>query len=100
MISFIHRHYPEKLSLKDIASSANISEREASRCFKKHLKKSPCDYLTTYRLEEARKLLFQTELTVTEIGYRTGFSTSAHFGQVFRRAFGMSPLEYRASHIR
>lgn len=100
MISFIHHHYPEKLSLKDIASSANISEREASRCFKKHLKKSPCDYLTTYRLEEARKLLFQTELTVTEIGYRTGFSTSAHFGQVFRRAFGMSPLEYRASHIR
>lgn len=100
MISFIHRHYPEKLSLKDIASSAAISEREASRCFKKHLRISPCEYLATYRMEEARKLLMQTELSVTEIGYRTGFSTSAHFGQVFRKTFGMSPLKYRAHYAR
>lgn len=100
MISFIHQHYPEKLSLRDIASSASISEREASRCFKKHLRTSPCDYLASYRLEEARKLLMQTELTATQISYQTGFSTSAHFGQVFRKTFHMSPLEYRAQYAR
>lgn len=100
MISFIHQHYSEKLSLKDIASAAAISEREASRCFKKHLNTSPCEYLAVYRLEEARKLLMQTELSVTEIGYRTGFSTSAHFGQVFRKTFDMSPSEYRIAYAR
>ena len=98
MITYIHRHYAEKISLSQIAESANIGEREALRCFQKTLKRTPFDYLNEYRLNKARKLLKESSLPVTEIAMKTGFSDSAYFGKVFRKSLGMTPKEYRNLH--
>lgn len=98
MLSYIHLHYPEKIVVADIAGSANISEREALRCFQKALKTTPSDYLLKYRIDRARKLLLETADAVTEIGYRVGFFDTAYFGKVFKRFCGATPTQYRRMH--
>lgn len=97
MIAYIHRHYTEKITLSEIAETARISEREASRCFKKNIGQSPVEYLISYRLNESKKLLRERNLTVTEVSQRCGFSDSAYFGKAFRKSYGMTPREYRST---
>ena len=96
MIAYIHRHYGEKITLSEIAETAGISEREASRCFKKNLGRSPVEYLIGYRLNESKKLLQETGMSITEISQSCGFSDSAYYGKAFRRAYGLTPRAYRA----
>lgn len=97
MIAYIHRHYTEKLTLPQIAKAAGVSEREASRCFKKNLGQSPVEYLIAFRLNESKKLLRESDLSITEIGLQCGFSDSAYFGKAFRAAYGMTPRTYRTN---
>ena len=96
MLSFIHQHYAEKLSLEDIAASAAVSPRECIRCFQSTIRRSPGEYLNDYRLDAAKKLLAETDLTVTEISLKTGFSSNAYFGRVFREKTGTTPVKYRS----
>lgn len=98
MIAYIHRHYTDKLTLSEIAKTAGVSEREASRCFKKNIGQSPVEYLIAFRLNEAKKLLRESGLSITEISLQCGFSDSAYFGKVFRSAFGVTPGAYRMNH--
>ena len=95
MIAFIHRHYKEKITLSDIAESASISTREASRTFRKIRDKSPVDYLIEYRLNMAAGELLTTDSPITEIAYRNGFENSAYFGKMFRHHFNMTPTQFR-----
>lgn len=96
MLSFLHSHYHEKLTLAQIAASASISEREALRCFHKHLHQSPIEYLTGFRLNQSKKMLAETDDSITQISYQCGFSSSAYFGKIFKKSFGMTPLAYRS----
>ena len=83
------------ISLSDIASSGNVSERECLRAFSRTLGTSPVQYLISYRLAESRKLLQMTDLSIGEVAYRTGFSTPAHFSRSFREDSGYSPTQWR-----
>lgn len=98
MIAFICEHYAEKITLEDIAGSASISIREATRSFKKALGQSPIDYLTSYRLNNTEKLLTSTMESITEIAFANGFTDSAYYAKLFKKKFGMTPSEYRAQH--
>lgn len=96
MLSFIHNHYQDKITVAQIADAIGISEREAMRSFRKSLNQSPIEYLISYRLNEAKKLLQNSALTITEICYQCGFSDSSYFGKAFRKAYGLTPREYRS----
>ena len=96
MLSYIHRNFGDKITLEEIASAANISEREANRIFQKTIRETPFEYLTTYRLNRAKELLSHSDLSITEISYRCGFTDSAYMGKQFRKAYGMTPKEYRS----
>lgn len=96
MIAFINQHYFEKVTLSEIARTAGISEREATRCFKKGIGQSPMEYLIEYRLNQSKKLLLETDNTITDICQQCGFSDSAYFGKIFRRFYGMTPSRYRS----
>ena len=96
MIAYINQHYPERITLAEIAKIAGVSEREASRCFKKTIGQSPMEYLIKDRLNQSKKLLLETNMTITAICQQCGFSDSAYFGKVFRKSYGMTPSEYRS----
>ena len=95
MLAFIHHHYPNKLSLEEIAGAASVGKREALRCFQACMQKTPFEYLMEYRIEMSKKLLKDSEETVMEIAMATGFSSAAYYGKVFREACGMTPGAYR-----
>ncbi len=95
MLSFIHENYMNPIKLKAIADAASVSEGECCRCFQEMVRKSPNQYLLSYRVARAMELLDTTEKSVTEIAAETGFSDASHFIQYFRRQNGITPKEYR-----
>lgn len=95
MLSYIHRNYSEKITLAEISREASVSTREANRIFQKTIRQTPFEYLMHYRLEQVRELLEKTDLSITEISYRCGFTDSAYMGKQFRKIFGETPGEYR-----
>ena len=95
MMRYIQAHYMEKVLLEDIARSASISQREALRTFRANLNMTPFAYLMEYRLRMATVQLTQTANPVSQIAYDCGFSSPSYFGKEFRKAMGLTPLEYR-----
>lgn len=95
ILSFIHKHYPEKISMQDIAAHANISTRECIRSFKNTVHQTPMDYLIHYRIEQAKRQLRESEASVTEIAFQTGFQNSAYFSKTFKKYIGVTPTMFR-----
>ena len=95
MLSYIHRNYSEKITLAKIAMEASISTRKANRIFQEVIRQTPFEYLMHYRLSQACELLEKTDLSITEISYRCGFTDSTYMGKQFRKVYGQTPMQYR-----
>ena len=95
MLVYIHTHYADELSLKDIADAGTMSIAQCNRCFNKMLNVTPYEYLIQYRLQNATNLLKDTTLNVTEISEIVGFNNVTHFIQSFKKVYGISPKKYR-----
>lgn len=85
----------EDYSLHDVARVANLSPYHFIRVFRSETGRTPYEFLTDSRIDRARALLCDTNLTVTEICYASGFKSPSHFARVFRRVTGLSPTAYR-----
>lgn len=95
MLAFIHKHCGDKLSVKEIAASAFISERECFRTFRECLNMTPVEYVTSFRLQRACWMLSEGNESITGICQACGLGSSSYFGKVFRGSMGCSPKEYR-----
>lgn len=95
MLSFIHRQFPDKITLKDIAAAAHLSVSECTRSFKKTLHITPYDYLINYRIKKGCELLLTTGYSITEISHRVGFNHVNNFIQSFRKHYKLTPKEFR-----
>ena len=100
MVTYVHEHYGEKVTIKDIAEAAFVSERECYRSFHAVMHMTPNEYIRQYRLQVACRMLTDTEESITNIAQLCGFGTSSFFGKVFREYFQMTPLEYRNQNIK
>lgn len=95
MLQYINEHYAENITLKEIAASANISERECIRCFRKCMQLSPFQYLQQYRIDLAANMLLHSDLPITEIALENGFQTSSYFSKTFKQYMHCTPRMYR-----
>jgi signal transduction histidine kinase/DNA-binding LacI/PurR family transcriptional regulator/AraC-like DNA-binding protein len=95
VMAYMHEHYPEALSRERLASYAGVSERHLNRCFLQETGLAPGSYLNRYRIQKARCLLVENDLSITAVMGSVGFSDSSYFTRVFRREVGMSPSEYQ-----
>lgn len=86
----------EPFTIASMARIAAMSPRTFMRRFRDATGRSPADWLIDARLERARELLEETELSVDEIAERSGFGGSATLRHHFRRKMALSPLAYRA----
>ena len=97
---FLDQNYAEPLSLKQTAKHIGISPAYLSRIFHKEFGVSFSDYLTSQRLQVARKLLQTTRLQIAEIANRCGFSSSSYFIKVFSDHYKVTPKSYAAENGR
>lgn len=94
-LTYIHSHYQEKISLDNLAQEAHVSKSECLRCFHSLLNTTPYNYLLDYRLNKAADLLQNSDMTVSAIAHQVGFNQVSHFGVLFKKKTGFSPLKYR-----
>ena len=94
--AFFYRH--STLTLADLANLLNLSERQTQRLLQQNFGKTFSQKLTDARMAAASQLLEGTDLSVTEIAERSGYSSIEHFSAAFHRRMGCSPREYRKRH--
>lgn len=92
---YINDNLPRKLTLEEIAGTANMSPYHFARSFKRGTGLSPHQYVVHRRVERARSLLAETSLTTSEIASAVGFSSQSHLASHFRRLLGVSPSALR-----
>jgi len=95
--TYIEEHLSEPVPLADLAAVARLSPFYFCRAFKQSFGLPPHHYHTRRRIERAKTLLGDRDLSVTEIGLSLGFSESSSFATAFRKATGISPSRFRRS---
>lgn len=95
MLSFVQEKYGERISLADIAAAGNVCKSKCCAIFREQLRKSPVEYLNEYRLNKSVELLTNTDKSILEIAYDTGFSNSSYYTEIFGGRFGCTPSQYR-----
>ena len=92
---YLMRHHASPITLDDVSRAFYCSRSHISHQFKKQMGKSVREYLTELRIEDAKRLLRHSGLSVTEIAYSIGFANSDYFSVVFKEHIGCSPTAYR-----
>lgn len=95
MIGYVQKNYPRKIFLKDISTAGNCCKTKCSCLFQKYLSTSPVLYLNNYRLEKSVFLLKNTTMSITEIAYTCGFSSTSYFCELFHKNYSITPKAYR-----
>ena len=92
---YIHLHYAEDVSLKTLSAALGYDYYYLSHCFTAFFNMSFTSYLNLYRAEATADDIINTDLSLTEIAAKNGFSSLRNFYYVFRKHYGTSPNEYR-----
>lgn len=92
---YIYHHFQEPITLETIAERVHMTPTYFSRRFKRMTGFGYKEYLSYLRLKEAERLLLETNLPVSEIAQRCGFSDANYFGDLFKKEKGISPRLYR-----
>lgn len=93
---YIDMNYSDKrLSTQMLAEEFKISRSSLYRSWDKNNDESILDYIQKVRLQKAKKLLVSTELSISDIAEKTGFSSQSYFTKVFKKQNGISPSNYK-----
>lgn len=94
-VTTIRERYWEPLSLDDLARTAMVSKYYFLRVFSRVTGVTPGRFLSAVRLQEAKRLLLSTSLTVADIAAQVGYSSQGSFTRRFTESVGLSPTQYR-----
>lgn len=94
---WLHGHFSESIDFGELATRIGISQRSFNRRFRNATGSRPGAYLQRLRLEQARDLLRNSNLAITEIAQQVGYQDASHFAALFRERMSQTPLEYRRS---
>jgi AraC-like DNA-binding protein len=101
VVGYLSAQYAEPVTIEGMAEALGYNRAYLSRLFKGHTGLSPATFLAKLRVDQARRLLRERpELTVEQIASSAGFTDALYFSKQFRRWYGQSPTEYRASVVR
>ena len=89
------RCYPDQLGLNEVANRLFVSPYHLHRTFRKIAGVTPAQFLNRQRLAAAKRLLMETELSVTQISFAVGYHSAAHFSSLFRKETGKAPSQYK-----
>lgn len=95
VFQYVHRHSAETVSLREAADLINLSESAFCKFFRRTTGKTFSDYVSDIRIGHACHLLSESDDTISEIAYHSGFESLTYFNRVFLRKKGIRPREFR-----
>lgn len=92
-VSYLRLNYRSDLSISEVAEKAGVGERYIRKLFARHLNMSPLDFLNQIRINKSIELLRNTEMSVKQICFASGFKSPQYFSRAFKQQMGISPKE-------
>lgn len=92
---YLIEHLAEDVSISSLAATLQVTPQYVVSAFKKHFGETPARYLWRLRTEHGILLLKRTNMSVSEIAYRSGFKNPYHFSRLIKEHIGHSPTEFR-----
>lgn len=99
VVNYVDEHFCEDISLKWLAKKFWIEHKYLSKLFKKYVNEGYVEYITQKRIDAAKKMLEEEELTISEIARKVSYDDPNYFTVVFKRNVGITPREYRVKHF-
>ena len=96
VLDYIAVNYGKNILLEDMAAEASLSPSHFARLFKQTIGQSPYQFLMTYRIEQAKRMLDKPNTLAIDIALHCGFSDQAHFSRTFKKIEGITPKQYRS----
>ena len=94
-ISYLQNQYEEKVNMEFLAELCGLTKRQFLRNFRENFGQTPMQYLRTVRISEAGKQLIQTERSVLDIMYQSGYHSLSSFNRAFLQVMGKTPSAFR-----
>jgi len=95
VLDYLHSNYKENFTLNELADEVNYSSFHLIRIFKEETGKTPFEYLQYIKILKAKEMLQNSDKTITDICFESGFNNRSHFSSVFKKKVGMPPSEFR-----
>lgn len=94
-MQYVQENYAKQIRVEDIARKVNMSASYFSTMFKKQTGTNFTNYVTEYRMQVAKKMLQETDMTICEVSDALGFSDQRYFSKTFKKSVGQSPGDFR-----
>lgn len=94
-INYIDENYAQNINMQELAKSLGYNDDYFRHAFKKIFLTSPKNYLIDARIKQSKKLLAETDMSISDISFSCGFSSSSQFSLFFKKIVGCKPTEYR-----
>jgi len=98
VIQMMEQNIEEPISPSVLARDVGMSTRQLERLFRRYLNRSPKRYYMELRLQKARNLLMQTDMSVINVALACGFASPSHFSKCYRAHYDTTPYRERGSH--
>lgn len=98
VIQAMEQNIEEPISPSILAKDVGMSTRQLERLFRRYLNRSPKRYYMELRLQKARNLLMQTEMSVINVALACGFASPSHFSKCYRAHYDTTPYRERGAH--
>ena len=98
VIQKMEQNLEDPISPATLAEEVGMSTRQLERLFRRYLSRSPKRYYMELRLQKARNLLMQTDMTVINVALACGFASPSHFSKCYRAHYETTPYRERGSH--
>ncbi|PXX30572.1 AraC family transcriptional regulator [Arenibacter sp. ARW7G5Y1] len=95
--NYIMENFDKKLSLEELSDLISVSPATFCRLFKKSMNKNFTDFVAEVRIGHSCKLLMDTDLSIAEVCFLSGYNHMTHFNQKFKQLMGKTPKQYRIS---
>lgn len=99
IVDYIQKNYKKQISLKEISNIVGFSEHHFCRFFKLQTGQNFIDYINSIRINEASKLIVNSNLSITEIGFEVGFENLSYFNRVFKNKMKVTPSSFKKNSI-
>ena len=95
LLIYVSEHFTENITLNSVAASLGYEPHYVSRCFNNFIGIGFKQFLNNYRVDYAKKLLLDPDVSITAAAYTSGFQSIRSFNRIFQETLGITPTEFR-----